>query len=333
MPSENGMNLVTLANGKTFTCNDDKTLLEAAKLNNLVLEHSCRTGRCGACKAQVVSGKTVVLQNEEALTSEEISENIILTCCRAAASSLTLGIDDLGDLADIEIRTLPCRIDDKRMLAEDVIEITLRTPPNNPLKFLPGQYIDVIGSEGVRRSYSIANAPRADGKISLQIRKVPSGKMSEYWFEASQKNDLLRLEGPLGTFCLRETKASRLIMLATGTGIAPIRAILEQLSSSEDQPFDSIHVYWGGRTPNDIYWLPGFDNLPLRFAPVLSRIAKGDTKKGYVQDAVIGDGIALDDAVVYACGSDAMIHSAHSRLLAAGLAPKAFYSDAFVSSS
>src|SRR5690606_778496 len=119
----------------------------------------------------------------------------ILTCCRTAVTDITLDIEDLGELGNIETKTLPCRIDSLALLADDVIEVTLRTPPASRLAYLPGQYIDVIGKDGLRRSYSVANAPRDDGKIALQIRKVPNGEMSRYWFDEARANDLLRLEG------------------------------------------------------------------------------------------------------------------------------------------
>lgn len=328
------MPTVKLSNAKTFGCQPEQTLLEAARTQGIVLEHSCRTGRCGVCKAQVLDGVTNPIRAEDSLTQDEKAAGFILTCCRAAGTDIELDIEDLGDLGSLETRTLPCRIDSLNMLTDDVIEVTLRTPPASRLAYLPGQYIDVIGKDGLRRSYSIANAPRDDGKISLQIRKVPNGEMSRYWFEEAKANDLLRLEGPLGTFCLRPSTASQLVLLATGTGIAPIRALLEQLVASPDRnTYRETHVYWGGRTAKDIYWKPDHTVLALHFAPVLSRSPDSVGRKGYVQDAVLADGIALQDAVVYACGSESMIASARSKFIAAGLNPRNFHSDAFVSSN
>ena len=323
---------VILANEISFDCQPDQTILDAARLQNIALEHSCRTGRCGVCKARVTSGNSVALKTEESLTKQEQDAGYILTCCRTAETQLTLDVEDLGELGNVQVKTLPCRIDQLQKLSDDVIEITLRTPPTSKLEYLPGQYVDMIGSEGLRRSYSIANAPREDGKISLQIRKVVDGLMSHYWFEEAKTNDLLRMEGPLGTFCLRKTNAKQLIMLATGTGIAPVKAILEQLASKPElNTFESIHVYWGGREAKDIYWQPDFPQLSIRFIPVLSRLSEWQGRNGYVQEVAIEDGHEWKESVVYACGSD--IHSAHEQLTAAGLKDKDFYSDAFVSSN
>jgi CDP-4-dehydro-6-deoxyglucose reductase, E3 len=328
------MSTVTLSNATKFMSQDGKSILDSARLQEIALEHSCRTGRCGVCKAKVVSGETDVLQAEESLTAEDESVGFILTCCRAARTDLQLDIEDLGELGSIQTKTLPCRIDSLRFLSDDVVGIVLRTPPANRLEYLPGQYVNIIGKDGLRRSYSIANAPREDGKITLQIRKVGQGKMSKYWFEEAIANDLLRLEGPLGTFCLRKNNASQLILLATGTGIAPVKAMLEQLETKpEANAYSHIHLYWGGRTEKDIYWRPCFTSLPLTFTPVLSRSPEWHGRKGHIQQAVLDDGHNLHDAVVYACGSGAMIHSAHKHLVAAGLNNKHFYSDAFVSSN
>lgn len=308
--------------------------MESARQQGIALEHSCRTGRCGVCKAKLISGETDVLQAEGSLTEEDEADGLILTCCRAATTDIQLDVEDLGELGSIQIITLPCRVDSLQYLSDDVVEIVLRTPPASRLEYLPGQYVDMIGKDGLRRSYSIANAPREDGKITLQIRKVEQGEMSQYWFEEAKANDLLRMEGPLGTFCLRKNNASQLILLATGTGIAPVKAMLERLAvAPEANTYSHIHLYWGGRTEKDIYWRPWFESLPLTFTPVLSRTPDWQGRKGYVQQAVIDDGHNLSDAVVYACGSEAMIHSAHKQLVASGLNNKQFYSDAFVSSN
>jgi len=327
---------ILLANGTSFKAEEGTTILNAAMSNDVALEYSCRTGRCGVCKAKIVSGYTNIIATETSLSSEEISSGLILTCCRSAASDLELDIEDLGDLARYKAKTVPARIDSIKPVSSDVVEVVLRTPPANALEFRAGQYIDVIGPAGVRRSYSLANAPREDRKLKLEIRKVEGGQLSRYWFDQAKSNDLLRLEGPLGTFCLRSSPSQNLILLATGTGIAPIKAILEELVESlhgGSMLYQQIYLYWGGRTQEDIYWHPEFADLPLTFIPVLSRAADWAGRTGYVQDAVIADRLDLSLSSVYACGSETMIHSAKKVLVAAGLNSKQFYSDAFVSSS
>ena len=325
---------IKLRNDASFAALDNRSILESARQAGIVLEHSCRTGRCGVCKAKVISGETDAIQAEESLTAEDETNSFILTCCRTAKTDLQLDIEDLGELANIQAKTLPCRIDSLKLLSDDVVEVVLRTPPASRFDYLPGQFVDMIGKDGLRRSYSIANAPREDGKITLQIRKVNQGKMSRYWFEEARVNDLLRMEGPLGTFFLRKSNAKQLILLATGTGIAPIKAILERLATTPlANSFSHIHLYWGGRTIKDIYWQPIFDALPLTFIPVLSRASDWSGCKGFVQNAALINCDDFNDISVYACGSELMIRSAYEQFVTAGLDSNHFYSDAFVSSS
>lgn len=329
------MALVHLQNGKSFSSDSGVSLLDSAKAAGFTLEYSCRTGRCGVCKTSVISGDTSTLQPETSLTANELAAGMILTCCRQALTDVHIDAEDIGALGDVQVKTLPCRIDTVTHLAGNVVEVILRVPPASKLHYLPGQYLDVIGEGGLRRSYSIANAPRTDGKLELQIREVENGAMSKFWFGSAKANDLLRLEGPLGTFCLRDKPAITLVFLATGTGIAPVKAMLEQLAREPERAANKrIVIYWGGRTPSDIYWTPRIESLDAVFVPVLSRATEGwQGRTGYVQSAVIDDGVDLTQAVVYACGSESMIHSARDALTMAGLPIKNFYSDAFVSSN
>lgn len=325
------MSAVTLANGAGFEAGPDETLLDAARRQGLVLEHSCRTGRCGVCKAPVLSGETRAIGGEEALTPAEQAQGLVLTCARAAVTDVALGIEDLGRLAGIEVKTLPARIDSVEALAPDVVRVVLRLPPTAGFAFLPGQYIDVIAPSGARRSYSLAAAPRPDGKLELHIRQVPGGELSAWWFGGAKANDLLRFEGPFGTFCRRE-KALVPIFMVTGTGYAPARAMLQEMAAQGLS--GPAWLYWGGRRPADLYDAAEFPGLDLRYVPVLSRAGEDwNGRRGHVQDAVLADHPDLSGAVVYACGSDAMIHSARERLLAAGLPAHHFYSDAFVASN
>ena len=328
-------NLVTLVNGEKFACDRDQSILEAAKSAGLILEYSCRTGRCGVCAAKVLTGTTKLLNAESSLPDEQSQSGFVLTCCRSATTDLKLDIEDLGELAEFKSMTIPARIDSIDLIAEDVIQVVLRTPPSSPLKFRAGQYIDVIGPEGIRRSYSLANAPRDDAKLVLEVKRVEGGVLSEYWFERAQKNDLLRLEGPMGTFCLRPKALKNLIFLATGTGIAPIKAILQELEeglSIGTKKFDQIYLYWGGRFEKDLYWSPDLHKLSINYFPTLSRSPGWGGREGYVQQAVLKDRIDLVNSTVYACGSEKMINSAKKTLTDAGLDKTDFYSDAFVRS-
>jgi len=327
------MALVTTSSGKSFEALANETLLDAASRAGLTWPYSCRTGRCGTCKGQVRSGDTALLHDELELSDGERSAGWVLTCVRSAVSDLDLAIEDLGDVHLPPARTLPCRIHSLDRLAPDVMRVMLRLPPTSDFSYQPGQYIDVIAHGGLRRSYSIASTGSAEKLLELHIRQVPGGAMSQYWFEQAKENDLLRLNGPLGTFFLREPEGCDLIFLATGTGIAPIKAMLESLSLRLNQP-RSISVYWGGRVRDDLYWDTRLIEVDHSFTPVLSRADKlWSGARGHVQDVLLQRDIDWKQAVVYACGSETMIHSARTQLIESGLAERKFYSDAFVCSA
>lgn len=328
------MPVVTLINGQSFPCEAGSTLLDAALASGLTLEHGCRTGRCGACKVRVLDGASVPLLDEPSLTGDEVDAGWILTCARQAAGDMSLDTEDLAALAGITPKLFPCRIDALRLVAPDVLEVRLRLPPNPGFAFLAGQYLDISGPGGMKRSYSVASSMRSPDRIELHVRRVAGGAMSRYWFEQAKVNDLLRFRGPLGTFFLRDVAGLDLVFLATGTGFAPVRSMLDQLAAfdAERRPA-SVSLYWGARLAQDLYADPSTALSNLRFTPVVSRPGLGwDGARGHVQQVCLRHRPAPTNAVVYACGSDAMIHSARTALIAAGLQPRRFYSDAFVSS-
>lgn len=325
--------VVTLANGKRFGAAAGVAMLDAALAAGLPLEHGCRNGQCGSCRVKVLEGRTTRVGADTALTADEHAEGWVLSCAEGAACDVALDTEDLSALQGISARTLPARISVLQPMAEDVVRVVLRLPPTAGLRFLPGQYVNVVGPNGLRRAYSIANAPAADGLLEFFIRRVPGGAFSEYWFTRAAINDLLRIDGPRGSFYARDVAGRDLVLLATGTGIAPLKALLEGLVQAEVLP-RSIHLLWGGRTPADLFWTPDFPTLPLRYTPVLSRAgAAWAGSRGHVQDVLLAEAGSLAATDVYACGSPEMIASARPALVAAGLAPRRFFSDAFVSST
>lgn len=330
------MPLVSLSSGKNFPSAEGMSILESSGSSMITLPYSCKSGRCNSCKCKVVRGETTVLKEETGLTEEEKLEGWILSCARSAKTDVTLEVEDLDGITLSTAKTLPCRISFIEKLASDVVRVLLRLPPSTDFNFIAGQYIDVIGPGGIRRSYSLANASLADKHLELHIRAVDGGVMSNYWFNNAQVTDLLRINGPIGTFFLRPSIANRdLIFLATGTGFAPVKAMLESLIRvpPQIQP-KSVSVYWGGRKLDDLYWnLENFQGN-FHFIPVLSRPhAEWTGAKGYVQQIALSMYPVIDNATVYACGSNEMIHSAKFLFTQAGLPANHFYSDAFVCSA
>ena len=323
------MPTVLLSNGVSFECGLNESILDAAQRESIVLEHSCRNGRCGVCVAPVSNGHTKMLRHEEFLVQENDSSGRILTCCRAASTDIALDIECIGAIKRIAVRTLPCRIEEKRLLNDDVMQLIFRMAPTVNFDFVAGQYINLIHN-GFRRSYSLANTKRVDGRIEIHIKRVRGGSMSEYIFGDAKEGDLLRVEGPLGSFSYREDNSKNVVFMATGTGIAPIVAMIE--SNQKALKEKNVYIVWGGRKPNDLYI-----NVSQRFPehsylPVLSRSDLQNYDFGYVQEALLRIGLDFGVTAVYACGSDVMIRESRELLIARGLELKKFHSDAFVSS-
>jgi CDP-4-dehydro-6-deoxyglucose reductase, E3 len=327
------MTSVVLTSGKTFPAASNVSILDAAIESGVSLPYSCKTGRCSACKCMVIEGETRALQEEKGLSDAEKEEGWILSCVRSALTNLHLNVEDLG-VALPSVVTLPLRIDSIEKVALDVIRVILRVPPSSTFSFVPGQFIEIIAPGGIRRSYSLAKASASDKKIELHIRAVSGGAMSRYWFERAEVNDLLRLNGPLGTFFLRDIAGLDVVFLATGTGIAPVKAMLESIVNIDLalRP-SSVSVFWGGRIENDLYLDMKSIFPDFNFIPVLSRAGlEWRGARGHVQQVLPSILPDLSCAAVYACGSDAMIRTAKATLIDSGLSSKRFYSDAFVSS-
>jgi CDP-4-dehydro-6-deoxyglucose reductase, E3 len=325
------MFLIKLKNNKTFTCDKDSTIFEAAKKSNIVLEHSCLSSRCRSCVVKVLSGKTINKEEELVLTEEDKNENFILSCNAKPLSDIELDIEDLGEIKFFEKKIIPSKISVIEKLTDDIIKVILRLPPNSNFNFNSGQYLNIIKGN-LTRSYSIANSSDHKNQLEFFIKKYTNGLMSEYFFKEAKINDLLRLEGPLGTFFLRDSTFKNIIFLATGTGIAPIKSILEGLEKSHEQYQNkNLWVFVGARYKEDLFWKPNLDKLNINYIPVLSRQDNDwNGAEGYVQDIVLNQQIDIENSQVYACGSNAMINSAKELFFKNNLNKNSFFSDAFV---
>jgi CDP-4-dehydro-6-deoxyglucose reductase len=316
---------------KIFEGTADQSILESALKANLVFEYSCKTGQCGVCKTTLIDGEVLELQQQISLTEKQKEEKKILICCCAPKTDIIIDAEDLSALHGIEIKILPARIKKIKKYTNNIIEVILRFPPTTNFRFLEGQYLDVIRND-IRRSYSIASTSNKI-EVSLLIKRFESGKMSDYWFNHAKENDLLRIEGPKGTFFLKES-CKAMLLFATGTGIAPIISILNGLEEDENyQQKNPINLYWGNRYPEEFIWQPDFKKIKVNFSKVCSRPSEGwlhDT--GYVQNVALQNQHDLVNCLVYACGSNEMIQSAKQLFIKYGLPENQFYSDAFVQS-
>ena len=319
----------------SFSAEDDETVLESALREGFVIAYGCRNGACGTCKGRVLEGRVDHgVYQAHALREEDKNSGHALFCQARPLSDLVIECREISAVRDIPIKTLPCRVQKMERLAPDVMMLHLRLPASERLQFLAGQYIDILMKDGKRRSLSMANAPHNDAFLELHLRNY-GGPFSEYVFTRMKEKDIMRFEGPFGTFFLREDSAKPVILLASGTGFAPIKAIIEHaLHQGIQRP---MRLYWGGRVRSDLYMTA----LPerwdrehgIRYVPVLSEERPDDRwagRTGFVHRAVMADHPDLSGYQVYACGAPAMVEAAHADFTAQCRLPEdEFYSDSF----
>ena len=321
--------------GRGFAAEPGETILDAALRQGLTLPYGCKDGACGACKGKVLAG-SIDHGTGQALKDDEKAAGMALFCCTRPLSDLTIESRQIAATGDIPVKTLPARIEKLERLAPDVIALHLRLPASERLQFLAGQYIDILMKDGRKRSFSLANAPHDDALLQLHIRHVPGGAFTDQVFSTMKVKDILRFNGPHGGFFLREDSDKPMILLAGGTGFAPIKAIVEHALARDCQR--EMVVYWGARARSDLY----LDDLPrawagahanLRYVPVLSGAAAGDGwegRTGLVHHAVMADFPDLSGHQVYACGAPAMIDAARDDFTSGcGLPGEEFFADAF----
>ncbi len=274
----------------------------------------------------------------KALGEAERVQGQLLLCCSTPLSDLQLRVREVAGVSDIAIKKMPCRVNEITRAADDVAILKLQLPANEIMQFMAGQYIEFLLKDGRRRAYSIANPPHEQGFISLHIRHMPGGAFTDQVFGVMKERDILRFEGPMGTFFLREDSKKPIIMLASGTGFAPIKSMIEHsLHKNMTRP---IRLYWGARQKKDIYffdlarqWAEQYEHI--EFIPVLSNAAESDQwtgRTGLVHHAVMSDVPDMSGVQVYACGVPVMVESARTDFIAQCRLPAdEFYADAFTS--
>ena len=337
---------VTLkTSGKQFTVTQDETVLEAALRQGINLPYGCKNGACGSCKGKVLEGQITHGQHSEnALSRTDETAGGILFCCSHPQSDLLIEAREVQGAGDIAIRKVPCRVNTISKPSNDVAILKLQLPAAERFQFLAGQYLEFLLKDGQRRAYSIANAPEQEGPLELHIRHLPGGLFTDFVFgavsPALKEKDILRFEGPLGSFFLREDSKKPIIFLAAGTGFAPIKSIIEQMQTKKiERP---IELYWGGRRPSDLYlsdlcktWeqeIPNFKYIPVISDGLPEDAWRGRT--GFVHQAVIDDHPSLKDFQVYACGAPVMVNAAREDFSSkCHLPEEEFFADPFTSAA
>jgi CDP-4-dehydro-6-deoxyglucose reductase len=337
--------------GREFTVEGDETILAAALRSGVGLPYGCKNGACGTCKATALEGEwTQGPHSASALTREEQANRRLLVCCSRPTTALVIEARELSGFGDIPIRKMPCRVASIETPAPDVAIVTLQLPASERLQFRAGQYLEFILKDGSRRSYSMATAPHAEENIALHIRHMPGGVFTDALFGATQPavkvRDILRIEAPLGTFFLREDNARPIVLLASGTGFAPIKAIAEHIFHkrlNRDEPGRAarpVRLYWGCRSRRDLYlaglpeqWAreqPNFSYVPVLSDPLPQDNWTGRT--GFVHRAAMEDLPDLSAWQVYACGAPVMVEAARRDFTQHCALPEdQFFADAFTS--
>ncbi|MBP8035258.1 MAG: CDP-6-deoxy-delta-3,4-glucoseen reductase, partial [Burkholderiaceae bacterium] len=300
-------------------------------------------GACSTCKAKVVSGSIQPVPSAEVVLSpEEREAGYTLLCQARATSDLVVESREIRLASDIQVRKLPSRVTSMTRPAADVAVLQLQLPATETFKFYAGQYVELILKDGKRRSYSMANPPHSAAALELHIRHLPGGLFTDHVFGVGatqmKEREILRIEGPLGSFFLREDSDLPIVMLASGTGFAPIKSIIEHMvHQGIKRP---VTLYWGGRRPADLYmhalaqsWVATIPNFT--YVPVVSDALAEDAwtgRTGFVHKAVMEDFPDLAGHQVYACGAPIVVDSARREFVAhCKLPDDAFFADSFTS--
>ncbi len=322
-----------LPSGHEFSANPDETILEAALRNGLAFPYGCRGGACGACIGQIVSGEIRYDDEPMGLSEAQASIGMSLFCVAKPVTDLTIEIHEIGAVEEIPVKKLPTKVAKLEKLNDEVMALFLKLPESERLQYLAGQYVDFMMPDGRKRAFSIANAPHHDDLLEFHIRRIKGGEFTAHIFDGMKEGDIVRIEGPKGSFFLREDSEQPIILLATGTGFGPVKAIIEHMVA--EQSSRAVYLYWGARNRDGLYadalvreWESRFPNI--RYRPVLSQPdADWDGRKGHVQEALLADFENLSGFEVYACGHPDMVYSARDAAVARGVDPEHCYSDAF----
>ena len=319
-----------------FALREDETILDGALREGYVIAYGCRNGACGTCKGKLLEGAVDYgVYQESALSEDERSHGLALFCQARPLGDVVIECREVNVGHGIQIKKLPCRVEKMVRAAPDIMLLYLRLPAAERLQFLPGQYIDILLKDNARRSFSIATPPHDDHLLELHLRNY-GGPFSEHVFGKMKEREILRFEGPFGTFFVRESSGKPIILIASGTGFAPIKSMLEHIFHSRDPR--TIVLYWGARTRADLYlhqlpeqWANEHSNFT--YVPVLSEPPASDEWGGHtglVHEAVMRDLPDMSGCQVYACGASAMVVAAHRDFIqSCGLPENEFYSDAF----
>jgi NAD(P)H-flavin reductase/ferredoxin len=334
------MHLTVHPGNRTVVVRDGESLLDAGLRGAIPLPFECRSGGCGACKATVLNGTVDPgVYQKTALPDDELARGRVLLCCACAQGDVEVEVEEGAALREQPLPVHAAHVERLEKLGHDVMLVALRLPPGRPVTFAAGQYVNVILDDGDRRSYSFTAPGGSTELVELHVRRMPGGKFTTHVFDRMRVGDLVRFEGPLGSFVLHEPSPRPLIFVAGATGFAPVKSLLEEaFRMGIERP---LYFYWGVRKRRDLYLaeLPERwqrDHPNFRFIPVLSEPGPDDAwtgRTGLVHEAILADFPDLGGFAVYACGSVKMVEAAAPAFVAQGLGEEQCFSDAFAPQS
>lgn len=327
------MQVKLVPSGEHFEVEADESILDGALRAGLNLPHSCKGGRCGSCRARLLRGEVRYPRGRPAaLTEAEERAGEVLLCQARAAAPVAVEVREVREVPDVQIKSLPARVQRMRLLAPNVMGLWLRVPAIEPLHWLPGQYIDVMLSGGRRRSFSIANPPHDGGLLELHVRRTGRGEFTRQVFESMSEGTLLRIEGPLGQFVLRGGSGP-ILLVGGGTGYAPLKAILRHaVETGVQRP---VTLCWGARTRDDLYedaWLAqlALEQPAFTYLPVLSdEPGARDYAVGLAHEALAPRFASLAGHDIYAAGPPAMVEAVCQEARRLGADPARLFFDSF----
>ena len=332
-----GFQITVQPSNRSFSADEGEAILAAGIRQGIGLPYGCKDGACGSCKCKKLEGTVVHGPHQsKALSDEEEANGYILTCCGVPQTDVVLESRQVTEAGAFPIKKMPSRVTVLAKKSHDVMLLKLQLPANDTFQYHAGQYVEFLLRDGARRSYSMANAPNNGPQVELHIRHMPGGKFTDHVFGAMKEKEILRIEGPYGSFFLREDSDKPIVLLASGTGFAPIKAVIEHMQA-KGITREAV-LYWGGRRPADLYlndWvLEQIASMPnLRYVPVISDALPEDAwtgRTGFVHKAVMQDFPDLSGHQVYACGAPIVVDSAKADFTrVCGLPEDEFYADSF----
>lgn len=319
----------------TFNVDENEFILDAALRQGIAFPYQCKTGSCATCLGKVNSGEIHYPDGLPLTVMEhEHEQGKAVFCVSIAKSDLELEVNEIDSSSDVQVKMLPARVNSLKRLADDVMEMTLKLPASEQMNFYAGQYIEFIMRDKSRRAFSIANSP-SNEELELHLRQVPDGVFTNHVFDSMKEKAMLRIEGPFGSFYIRDNSNRPLIMIAGGTGFAPIKSILEKLIEEGDTR--PVKFYWGARAKADLYrddlaekWAVQYEHI--NYIPVLSEAKVEDNwdgREGFVHETVAQDITNIAEYDVYMAGPPVMINAAKEKFSEQGLPIDQLFSDSF----